>query len=196
MNSSCGEGGCTTRHGTDRLSVPNIAAKACYQPLRHQWISEAKMLWLCIFMVSFSGRLRQLVRSSFCGPRRGIPLLTPRLPHTCYEEGASAGAGRFTEIPGSLNYFPGSAKKFPGLVPTGIRRQTIDETLKISQESASPDAESNVFPVIFRVHGNLPVTAAVAEGGIDPRAARLRAIAPTMPERAEPTSTPRRMVAS
>jgi hypothetical protein len=87
MSSSCGDGGCTTKYGTDRLSVPNIAAKACYEPLRHQWISEAKMLWLCIFMVNFSGRLRQLVRSSLCGPRRGIPLLTPRLPHTCYEEG-------------------------------------------------------------------------------------------------------------
>jgi hypothetical protein len=188
MSSSCGDGGCTTKYGTDRLSVPNIAAKACYEPLRHQWISESRMLWLCIFMVNFSGRLRQLVRSSLCGPRRGIPLLTPSLP-----EWASAGAGRFTEIPGSLNYFPGSAKKFPGLVPTGIRSQTIDKTIKISHESASPDAESNVFPVIFPVHGNLPTE---TEGGIDPRAARLRAIAPAMPESAEPTSTPRRMVAS
>jgi hypothetical protein len=144
-------------------------------------------------MVNFSGRLRQLARSSLCGPRRGIPLLAPSLP-----ECASAGAGRFTEIPGSLNYFPGSAKKFPGLVTTGIRSQTIDKTRKIPGEPAASDAESNVFPVIFPVHGNLPVTAAVTEteGGIDPRAARLRAIAPTMPESAEPTSTPRRMVAS
>ena len=102
MSSSCGDGGCTTKYGTDRLSVPNIAAKACYEPFHYEWISEAKMLWLCIFMVNFSGRLRQLVRSSLCGPRRGIPLLTPRLPHTCYEEGLGR-CRPVHEIPGSLN---------------------------------------------------------------------------------------------
>ena len=163
MSSSCGDGGCTTKYGTDRFSVPNIAAKACYEPLRYQSILEATMLWLCIFTVNFSGRLRRLVRSSLCGPRREIPLLTPRLPHTCYEEGSSAGAGWLTEIPGSLDYFPCSGEKFPGLVPTGNRRQTIDKTRAIPGEPAASDAESNVFPVIFPVHGNLPVTAAVTE---------------------------------
>jgi hypothetical protein len=120
------------------------------------------MLWLCILMVNFSGRLRQLVRSSLCVPRRGIPLLTPRLPHTRYEKGPRqvlAGSPKFP-VP---RFFSRFGQKNSRLVTTGIRSQDVDKTRKIPKESAVPDAESNVFPVIFPVHGNLSVTAAVTE---------------------------------
>src|SRR6266481_1166570 len=83
MSSSCGDGGCTTKYGTDRLSVPKIVAKACYEPRVYQWISESRMLWLYIFFRTAPAACSFIP----CGPRRGIPLLTPRLPHTCYEEG-------------------------------------------------------------------------------------------------------------
>jgi hypothetical protein len=50
--------------------------------------------------------------------------------------------------------FPRFGQKFSGLVPTGIRRQIIDKTREISEEPASSDAASNVFPLIVPVHGN------------------------------------------
>jgi hypothetical protein len=59
--------------------------------------------------------------------------------------------------------FPVRPGKFPVRVPTGIRWQATDRNREIRRESAASDTESNVFPVIFPVHGNLPMAPTVTE---------------------------------
>jgi hypothetical protein len=153
MSSSCGDGGRTTKYGTDRLSVPKIVAKACYEPLRYQWIWNQEC-FRCVFHGEFFRAAPAACSFIPLRPKAGNSVAHAEAPAHMLRRGASAGASRFTEIPGSLQLFPGSAEKFPGLVPTGNRRQTIDKTREISGEPTSSDAESNGFPVIFPLHGN------------------------------------------
>jgi hypothetical protein len=50
-------------------------------------------------------------------------------------------------------YFPVTQKKFPVRQATGISAQVIEEARDFRCDSMTRTVQSNIFPVIFPVHG-------------------------------------------